>query len=199
MVKLDAGQAFGQDGWLRAENGDPVSAADFAAMRRFTVPNTFFVSYGNLDSSALQNVEYNARRVVRTFKREHGQYHYIDEKITSDIDIRHGLTSNEDLYGWIHAGHGAGGDLILDRYTWQAPWIGWAPVPVISSRLPYKPSHFSVHHKLAKIILVSCQAGMKEGEWRRLVAPGGVLHADRLVLMGMNVLHWTDLDEWPQP
>jgi len=183
-VKLDPAES---NKWAQKEVS--VVAHDGKTHCAYSIPNTIYVSYGNLDSHfyVTQSFRINTggylgrvNDILMEFKQKYSNYYYVTKgPAAPPNEIRLDLKTNEDVIGWFHGSHGERGSLKLDDVK---STVRWCPVPfhtyfVVNEKTPqlYTSDQFEVHHKLSFIFLYSCQAA--QGNWSNLLAPGGRLWA----------------------
>lgn len=142
------------------------------------VPNMALITQGHSGAMGYDISGFLMRRknyLVDHYKKQ--GHHVVDEttgdSFGQDVNVvRACVYYSSNIYVWAHYGHGVLEDL-GNLMFWKGAMAGKPSC--------HGPGDFTPHHSLAEVVLFSCAAGVKEGEWRRrLLAPGGILCSTKI-------------------
>ena len=153
---------------------------------KVTVPNTAYVNKGNVRGELLGNImteRYNLFDLLMTLELYDIESHFkelgyktIRVNIATPWILNYEFSS-QDIVAWAYAGHGIGGWLLLGE-------------PDMPELYDADNAISSLHHKLAEVIIITCQARL--GNWDRIISyPFGVLRASAEKIP--YTIDWEDL------
>ncbi len=179
LIHLDAGQAFGDDGWLRDLAGNAVDG--IRGIKRncwYSVPNVVHITQGDggVDSPIVVWPGWLKGRKDEMVEYYEGKNYHVKDHSKSFAEgqnpnsVRTILKNDFNIYVWAHFGHGVGGADSGDLVFWNST----------TTTKNYKsPSFFETKFRLSEVVLYSCKAGVKADEWlERFVAYTGKLWAN---------------------
>jgi RHS repeat-associated protein len=161
--------------WLKLPNGSNITPGDVGDKFNFSVPNTVYITYGDLTaipggfSPRVASIDaMNARKAIY----EENGYLVKPAVEPTSLAVINSVLQDKNIAKWAHAGHGY---VTIYRPTGGKPIFWYTGKIILSDENFHGAKEFKPHHKLSELYLFSCYGGQDKAGWQKLVSKNGKL------------------------